>query len=206
MQHNFVFSVTEKSGFGPPLIHNSSSEHQWAWCHDVSIRLHDVGPARRYVCHVLVGEQSGRGWREGRRRVTLRRDWAAGRWTGRQCRRAARRTRRLGDRRRRDSQLSTYWHLLTTHNQPDRHVKNQLFALLSGQCHRWTNEGDDVSKRLRRVNCQCLCVPLMRFLSFFLSFFLFFFLSYLVWHTLPSHASAEACLTGWPNAQPQGRD
>ena len=22
----------------------------------------------------------------------------------------------------------------------------------------------------------------------------------------PSHASAEACLTGWPNAQPQGRD
>ena len=30
-----------------------------------------------------------------------------------------------------------------------------------------------------------------------------FFLSYLGWHTLPSHASAEACLTGWPNAQPQ---
>ena len=26
------------------------------------------------------------------------------------------------------------------------------------------------------------------------------------WHTLPSHASAEACLTGWPNAQSQGRD
>jgi len=23
---------------------------------------------------------------------------------------------------------------------------------------------------------------------------------------LPSHASTEACLTGWPNAQPQGRD
>ena len=23
------------------------------------------------------------------------------------------------------------------------------------------------------------------------------------WHTLPSHASAEGCLTGWPNAQPQ---
>ena len=23
---------------------------------------------------------------------------------------------------------------------------------------------------------------------------------------LPSHASAEACLTGWPNAQPQERD
>jgi len=23
---------------------------------------------------------------------------------------------------------------------------------------------------------------------------------------LPSHASAEACLTGWPNVQPQGRD
>ena len=36
--------------------------------------------------------------------------------------------------------------------------------------------------------------------------FLFFFLSYLGWHTLPSHASAEACLTGWPNSQPQGRD
>jgi len=34
-----------------------------------------------------------------------------------------------------------------------------------------------------------------------------FFLSLLfVWHTLPSHASAEARLTGWPNAQPQGRD
>ena len=32
------------------------------------------------------------------------------------------------------------------------------------------------------------------------------FLSLLGWHTLPSHASAEACLTGWPNAQPQGRD
>jgi len=32
------------------------------------------------------------------------------------------------------------------------------------------------------------------------------FLSYSGWHTLPSHASAEACLTGWPNAQPQGRD
>jgi len=32
-----------------------------------------------------------------------------------------------------------------------------------------------------------------------------FFLSY--WgDTLPSHASAEACLTGWPNAEPQGRD
>ena len=33
---------------------------------------------------------------------------------------------------------------------------------------------------------------------------LFFFLSYSWWHTLPSHASAEACLTGWPNAQPKG--
>jgi len=31
-------------------------------------------------------------------------------------------------------------------------------------------------------------------------------LSYLGWHTLPSHASAEACLTGWHNAQPQVRD
>ena len=33
-----------------------------------------------------------------------------------------------------------------------------------------------------------------------------FFLSPLGWHTLPSHASAEACLTGWPNAQPQWTD
>ena len=31
-----------------------------------------------------------------------------------------------------------------------------------------------------------------------------FFLSPLGWHTLPFHASTEACLTGWPNAQPQG--
>jgi len=39
---------------------------------------------------------------------------------------------------------------------------------------------------------------------------LYFFLSlsvvFLGWHTFPLHASAEACLTGWPNAQPQGRD
>ena len=34
----------------------------------------------------------------------------------------------------------------------------------------------------------------------------FFFFSYLGRNILPSHASAEACLTGWPNAQPQGRD
>jgi len=34
----------------------------------------------------------------------------------------------------------------------------------------------------------------------------FFRFSPLGWHTLPSHASAEACLTGWPNVQPQGRD
>jgi len=31
-----------------------------------------------------------------------------------------------------------------------------------------------------------------------------FFLSPMGWHTLPSHASAETCLTGWPNVQPQG--
>jgi len=38
---------------------------------------------------------------------------------------------------------------------------------------------------------------------FFLSFFLFsFFISSMGRHTLPSHASAEACPTGWPNAQP----
>ena len=30
--------------------------------------------------------------------------------------------------------------------------------------------------------------------------FSFFLLSYLGWHMLPSHASTEACLTGWPNA------
>jgi len=36
--------------------------------------------------------------------------------------------------------------------------------------------------------------------------FFFLFLYLLVWHMLPSHASAEACLTGWPNVQPQGRD
>jgi len=33
-----------------------------------------------------------------------------------------------------------------------------------------------------------------------------FFLSLLGWNTLPLRASAEACLTGWPIAQPQGRD
>jgi len=32
------------------------------------------------------------------------------------------------------------------------------------------------------------------------------FLSYSGWHTLPSHASAETCLTGWSNAQSQGKD
>ena len=26
------------------------------------------------------------------------------------------------------------------------------------------------------------------------------------WHKHPSHANAEACLKGWPNVQPQGRD
>ena len=36
--------------------------------------------------------------------------------------------------------------------------------------------------------------------------FFSFFLCYSGWHTLPSHASTEACLTSWPNAQPQGRD
>ena len=30
--------------------------------------------------------------------------------------------------------------------------------------------------------------------------FLSFFLYPLGWHMLPSHANAEACLTGWPNA------
>jgi len=36
--------------------------------------------------------------------------------------------------------------------------------------------------------------------------YLSFFLSLSGWHTLPLHASAEAGLTSWPNAQPQGRD
>jgi len=35
-------------------------------------------------------------------------------------------------------------------------------------------------------------------------FVISFFLSLLGWHALPSHASAEACLTDWPNAQPLG--
>ena len=44
-------------------------------------------------------------------------------------------------------------------------------------------------------------------LSFFLYFFLYFFLSFFFFfagrHMPPSRTSAEACLTGWPNAQPQ---
>ena len=32
------------------------------------------------------------------------------------------------------------------------------------------------------------------------------FLSYMGWHMLSLHASAEACLRGWPNVQPRGRD
>ena len=34
--------------------------------------------------------------------------------------------------------------------------------------------------------------------------FLFFFLSFTMWHVPSSRTSAEACFTGWPNAQPQG--
>ena len=49
-------------------------------------------------------------------------------------------------------------------------------------------------------NCKVICI-LPTSLSF-----LSFFLSYLGWYTLPPHASAEACLTGWPNAHPQERD
>ena len=45
-----------------------------------------------------------------------------------------------------------------------------------------------------------VCPRLLGTLCFFL------FLSCSGWHTLSSYASAEACLTGWPNAQPQGRD
>jgi len=33
-----------------------------------------------------------------------------------------------------------------------------------------------------------------------------FFISSMGWHTLSLHASAEACLTGWPSAQPQRWD
>ena len=36
----------------------------------------------------------------------------------------------------------------------------------------------------------------------FLSFFLSFFLSLFAWHTLLSHARAEAALTGWPKSRP----
>ena len=32
----------------------------------------------------------------------------------------------------------------------------------------------------------------------------YLYLYLLGWHTLPSHASDEACLKGWPNVQPQG--
>jgi len=43
------------------------------------------------------------------------------------------------------------------------------------------------------------CVKLL-----FLKGFLSFFLSYSGWHMLPLHTSAEACLTGWPNAPGKG--
>ena len=33
-----------------------------------------------------------------------------------------------------------------------------------------------------------------------------FLLSFTRWHVPPSRTSAEACLAGWPNAQPQGYD
>ena len=55
--------------------------------------------------------------------------------------------------------------------------------------------------------CQ-LFIVLDAFLSYFTTeslSFLSFFLSPLGWHML-LHANAEVCLTGWPNAQPQGRD
>ena len=41
---------------------------------------------------------------------------------------------------------------------------------------------------------------------FYFSFFLPLSLSLMGRHTLSSYASAEAGLTGWPNAQPQGWD
>ena len=48
----------------------------------------------------------------------------------------------------------------------------------------------------------CLCFAFHYFVETApYSFFLF--LSYLGLHALPSHASVEACLTDWPNAQPQ---
>jgi len=68
----------------------------------------------------------------------------------------------------------------------------------------------------RQTDGQCSCrKPLQRGLYKFYNFsasavvarVLFYLYLYPVrWHTLPSHASAEACLTGWLSAQPQGRD
>jgi len=59
--------------------------------------------------------------------------------------------------------------------------------------------------------CVCLCVCLSVCvsvclsvcLSVYLSIYLSIFFSIMGRHTLPSYASAEACLTGWPNAQPR---
>ena len=67
-----------------------------------------------------------------------------------------------------------------------------------GRLHGATPQAIDFNKLFSRAtfDSQIVCFYLEPF----------FFLSYSEWHTLPSHASAEACLTDWPNAQPQGRD
>jgi len=53
---------------------------------------------------------------------------------------------------------------------------------------------------------QLITVDKCNFLLLF-DFLLNFFFLYSMWRNmLPSHASAEACLTNWPNAQPQGWD
>jgi len=47
---------------------------------------------------------------------------------------------------------------------------------------------------------------MLRFFVENLTIFSFFFLLWGGTIMLPSHASAEACLTGWPIPQPQGWD
>ena len=58
----------------------------------------------------------------------------------------------------------------------------------------------------------CVCITLLQhfrtalFVAMPYLLLYVFLLSSIGWHMLPSYASAAACLTGWPNAQPQGWD